>query len=52
MGHMSCTGQHNFYVTSVLQMRDNKILLYPKSAACQYQLSNKKSVFKGHPYKA
>ena len=40
-----------FNVSSILQMHDSKFLLYLKSTACQYLLSNKKSVFKVHPYK-
>ena len=38
-------------VSSILQMHDSKFLLYLKSAACQYLLPNKKSVFKVYPYK-
>ena len=48
-----CHVQDNitFNISSVLQMHDSKFLLYLKSMACQCLLSNKKSVFKVHPYK-
>ena len=40
-----------FNVSSILQMHDSEFILYLKSTACQYLLSNKKSVFKLHSYK-
>ena len=48
---LSRMAQHNFFnVSSMVQMRDSKFLLYLKATACQHLLSNKKSEFKVHPY--
>ena len=38
---LSHGGQHNFNVASVLHMHESKFLLYLKSIAFQYLLSNK-----------
>ena len=63
--YMSIHGYQNFFhvrdicqvrdnitlsVSSKFHMHDRRFLLYLKSTACQYLLSNTKSVFKAHPY--